>query len=346
LLPEAAIAKVSNKPIKLIVNTHAHADHFGANEALAKGDAAIVAHDKLRERMTRGFTAFNQAIPPSLPDALPTVTYADAMTLHFNGETIELFHPPNAHTDSDTLVHFKRANVIHASGTIGGDGGYPFFDMGSGGSLAGTIVAQDKMLSLADDNTRIVADEGNPASTETLKASRDMLVTLRARVQKLIDEGKSENEAVASKPTKDFDARWVHQGNFVTGARVSIPQGRHTADNATVGLLRGRQSLRARELAQLVVRRGDFPVCTNRGEGFDQRFRIRDRDPILEDARRRQLDALTHGELVAVRGERVEQRVLANGHGVDDERVLFPMAGGITGERRVVEDSLRRLSAV
>jgi cyclase len=214
---KAAIARVSSKPIRVIVNTHAHADHFGANEALAKGGATIVAHDKLRERMARGFTAFNQVIPPSLPAALPTVTYADAMTLHFDGETVQLFHPPNAHTDSDTLVHFTRANVIHASGTIGGDGGYPFFDMGSGGSLAGTVVAQDKMLLLADDKTRIVADEGEPASTESLKASRDMLVTLRARVQRLIGEGKSENETVAAKPTKDFDAKWVHQGNFVTG---------------------------------------------------------------------------------------------------------------------------------
>jgi glyoxylase-like metal-dependent hydrolase (beta-lactamase superfamily II) len=219
----AAIAKVSDKPIKFIINTHAHADHFGANEALAKGGASIVAHDNLRERMAKGqyLAAFNQTIPPSPPAALPTLTYADAMTLHFDGETIQLFHPPNAHTDNDTLVHFKRANVIHASGTIGGDGGYPFFDMSSGGSLAGTIVAEDKMLSLADAQTRIVADEGDPASTETLKASRDMLVTLRARVQKLIDEGKSENEVVAAKPTKDFDARWVHQGNFVTGDTIT-----------------------------------------------------------------------------------------------------------------------------
>jgi len=214
---KAAIARVSSKPINLIVNTHAHADHFGANEALARGGATIVAHDSLRDRMAKGFTAFNQAIPPSPPAALPTATYADAMTLHFDGETIQLFHPPNAHTDSDTLVHFKRANVIHASGTIGGDGGYPFFDLGSGGSLAGMIVAEEKMLSLSDDKTRIVADEGDPASTATLKASRDMLVTLRARVQKLIDEGKREDEAVATKPTKDFDARFVHQGNFVTG---------------------------------------------------------------------------------------------------------------------------------
>src|SRR5215470_12054230 len=213
----AAIAKVSNKPIKLIINTHAHADHFGANAALAKGGAAIVAHDKLRERMAKGFTAFNQAIPPSPPAALPTLTYADAMTIHFDGETVQLFHPPNAHTDNDTLVRFKRANVIHASGTIGGNGGYPFFDMSSGGSLAGTIAAEEKMLSLSDGKTRIVADEGEPASTADLKASRDALVMIKARVQRLIDEGKSEAEAIAAKPTRDLDARWAPRGGFLSG---------------------------------------------------------------------------------------------------------------------------------
>jgi cyclase len=114
-------------------------------------------------------------------------------------------------------VHFKRANVIHASGTIGGDGGYPFFDIGSGGSLSGMIAAEEKMLSLSDAGTRIVADEGAPASTAMLRASRDMLVALRTRVQKLIADGKSEDEAVAAKPTKDFDAQFVHQGNFLTG---------------------------------------------------------------------------------------------------------------------------------
>jgi len=216
---KAAIAKVSDKPIKLVINTHAHADHFGSNELLAKGGATIVAHETLRERMAKGqyLAAFNQTIPPSPPVALPTVTYTDAMVIHFGGETIQLFHPVGAHTDNDTLVHFKRANVIHASGTIGGDGGYPFFDMSSGGSLVGTIAAEEKMLSLSDANTKIVADEGAPASTADLKASRDALVTIRARVQKLIDEGKSVDEAVAAKPTQDLDARWVHQGSFLTG---------------------------------------------------------------------------------------------------------------------------------
>src|SRR5688572_20447333 len=135
-------------------------------------------------------------------------------------------------------------------------------------------------------------------------------------------------------------------------ARTPAPRSpwlRHTTGSIeayVLLLLRGRQSLRARELAQLVVRRRHLPIRTNRGEGFEQRFRIHDRDPILEDARRREPDALAHGELIAVRRERIEQRVLANGHGVHDERVPFPMPGGIAGERRIVEDSLRRLAAV
>lgn len=174
---------MSAKPIKCVINTHAHADHFGANELMAQGGAVIIGHDALRERMAKGqyLAAFNQTIPPSRAAALPTVTYAEAMTLHFDGETVELFHVPGAHTDNDTLVRFKRANVIHASGAIGGNGGYPFFDMSSGGSLAGTIAAQEKMLSLSDDTTRIV------------------------RVQRLIDEGKSEAEAIAAKATRDLD---------------------------------------------------------------------------------------------------------------------------------------------
>jgi len=216
---KAAIARVSTKPIKLVINTHAHADHFGANELMAQGGAVIIGHEALRGRMAKGqyLAAFNQTIPPSPPAALPTVTYADAMTIHFDGETVELVHVPGAHTDNDTLVRFTRANIIHASGTIGGDGGYPFFDMSSGGSLAGTIAAEEKMLSLSDDKTRIVADEGDPASTADLKASRDALGVIKARVQKMIDEGKSEAEVIAAKPTKDLDARWAPRGGFLSG---------------------------------------------------------------------------------------------------------------------------------
>ena len=216
---KAAIASLGGKPIRFIITTHAHADHFGGNEALAEGGAVIVAHDNVRARMVSGqkIPAFNQVIPPSAPAALPGVTYAGAMTLHFGGETIELIHAPRAHTDNDSLVFFHRANVIHTSGTFGNDQTYPFFDLSSGGSLSGTIAAQEKILSLANDRTHIIADEGEPSTRAALQASHDALVVVRARVQKLIDEGKSEEQAIAAKPLRDLDAAWVHPGGFLTG---------------------------------------------------------------------------------------------------------------------------------
>ena len=216
---EAAITSLSGKPIRYIITTHAHADHIGGNEALAKGGAVIVAHDNARARMVSGqkIPAFNQVIPPSAPAALPRLTYAGAMTLYFGGETIELIHVPRAHTDNDSVVFFHRANVIHTTGTFGNDQTYTFFDIASGGSLGGTIAAQEKVLALANDRTRIIADEGEPSTRAALQASHDALVVVRARVQKLIDEGKSEEQAIAAKPLQDLDATWVHAGGFLTG---------------------------------------------------------------------------------------------------------------------------------
>lgn len=218
----SAIARVTPKPVRLVINTHAHADHFGANELFAKGGALIVGHDKLRERMEKGqyLAAFNQTVPPSPAVALPTITFDDTMTIHFGGETVELFHVPNAHTDNDALVRFKRANVIHASGTIG-DAGYPFFDMSSGGSLAGTIAAEARMLALADDRTRILPDEGAPADKAFLETSHDALARILSRVQTLVAEGKSEEQVIAAKPTKDLDAPFVKPGAFLTGDAIT-----------------------------------------------------------------------------------------------------------------------------
>ncbi len=216
----AAVAKVSQgKPIRWVVNTHSHADHFGGNEAMARAGAVIIAQETLRERMAKGqyLAAFNQTIPPSPPAALPTITYADGLTLRLDGETVELIHVPAAHTDNDSLVFFRRANVIHMSGTYNAANSYPFYDSSSGGSLKGVIAAQERALALADANTRIIADEGAPGTTASLKAMHAMLITLRDRVQALIDQGKSEAEAIAAKPTQDLDAAWVPKGAFVTG---------------------------------------------------------------------------------------------------------------------------------
>ena len=218
-----ALAKVSGgEPLRYIVNAHAHADHFGGNEALAKGGAIIISQENVRRRMVSGqyIAVFNQTIPPSPPAALPRLTYGDQMTIHLDGETVELIHVPAAHTDSDSIIHFIRANVVHIGGSFGAGSSYPFYDLSSGGSLDGVIKVQERVLAFADDNTRIIADEGEPEGKRQLQAEHDMVVTLRGRVQKLIDQGKTEAEAVAAKPTADLDPIWVHNGGFLTGDRA------------------------------------------------------------------------------------------------------------------------------
>jgi len=114
----AAVRRVSDRPIKYVINSHIHGDHHGGNEAMIKAGVTVIAHEKVRSRMaTGGRDAFsNQPIPPAVPGALPIVTYRDAMTVYFNGETIDLIHAPPSHTDSDTIVYFRNANVIFVGG--------------------------------------------------------------------------------------------------------------------------------------------------------------------------------------------------------------------------------------
>jgi glyoxylase-like metal-dependent hydrolase (beta-lactamase superfamily II) len=215
----AAVARVSDKPVRYVINAHAHADHFGGNEVMARDGAVIIAQENVRKRMASGqyIAAFNQVIPPSAPDALPVITYGDAMSIHLDGETVDLIHPLSAHTDSDSVIYFRTANVVHIGGSYGAGTSYPFYDISSGGSLNGVIALQERVLRMIDDNTRIIADEGAPEGKSGLQAEHDMLVKLRDRVQQLIREGRSEAEVIAAKPSADLDPTWVPKGGFLTG---------------------------------------------------------------------------------------------------------------------------------
>ena len=202
-----ALATLSPQPPRFVVNTHWHGDHTGGNENLAAKGSVIVAHDQVRRRMsTEQFSEFLQRkTPPSPGGALPVVTYNDSLSLHVNGDELRGHHAPHAHTDGDTVVHFKKANVIH-TGDLFFHGMYPFIDLDSGGSVTGLIAAVDKILEIADDRTRIIPGHGKVTDRAGLAAYRKMLAETSARAERLVKEGKSLAEAQAAKPNADYDA--------------------------------------------------------------------------------------------------------------------------------------------
>ncbi len=205
----AAIATIHPGPLRFVLNTHWHGDHTGGNENLGKAGTLVVAHDNVRVRMsTEQFnTVFADTTPPSPAAALPVVTFNDAVTLHLNGEEIHAFHVPPAHTDGDAIVHFRRANVIHA-GDIYFNGMYPFIDIDSGGSIRGVLAAVDRILALADANTHIIPGHGPLSNRIELERYRAMLAGVVDAIAPAIGRGATLEEVVAAAPTATFDAIW------------------------------------------------------------------------------------------------------------------------------------------
>ncbi len=203
------IAKLSDAPVRFVVNTHWHGDHTGGNENLGKAGAIIVAHANVRRRMSeRQFMeVFDRTVEPSPEAALPVVTFERSLTFHWNDETIEVVHVPPAHTDGDSFVHFRHANAIHA-GDLFFNGTYPFIDTGTGGHLAGMIQAVDRVLGRCDEKTRIIPGHGPLASRADLERYRRMLATTRDRIEPMVRAGRSRDEVIAAKPTADLDADW------------------------------------------------------------------------------------------------------------------------------------------
>ena len=206
---QAAVAEISEQPIRFLINTHWHYDHTGGNENLGNAGAVIVAHDGVRRRLEAGglIEFFNNQIPPAPKAALPVITFADSVTFHLNGDQIHVFHVPPAHTDGDSIVHFKKANVVHM-GDLFFNGLYPFIDGSSGGSVDGVIAAAEKVLGMIDDETKIIPGHGPLAGRAELAAYVEMLQGVRAEVGALVEAGKSLEEAIAAKPTAAWDDPW------------------------------------------------------------------------------------------------------------------------------------------
>lgn len=205
----AAIAKLTPKPVRFVLNTHWHGDHTGGNENFGKAGAVIVAHDNVRKRMNSDqfIELMRMATKPGPKASLPVVTFAGDISFHLNGDEIHGVHMPHAHTDGDTVVFFTKGDIVHM-GDVYFNGMYPFIDTSSGGRVDGVIAACDRVLAVTTPATRIIPGHGPLSDAAGLKAYRDMLAAVSARVRALLAEGRSDAEIVAARPSRDYDEKW------------------------------------------------------------------------------------------------------------------------------------------
>lgn len=195
----AAIKQVSTGPIRFMVNTHVHPDHTGGNENFAKLGVTLLSSDPLRTRLGSGAR-------PAPPAALATITYDGPVTVHMNGDDVQLIRVRSAHTDGDTMVKFVKADVI-MSGDFYRQIGYPFPDRNNGGSVQGLIDGLKQMADAAGPNTTIVPGHGTVVKKAEVLAHRDMAIAVRDKVVALVKQGKTADEIVAAKPTVEYDAK-------------------------------------------------------------------------------------------------------------------------------------------
>ncbi len=204
-----ALDMIGKAPVKTAIDTHWHFDHSDNNGALRAAGATLFAHENTKKRMSETHTlaVLNLTFPPSPAAALPQQTFQQSHKVMMNGESVALVHIPPAHTDSDIYIHFEKANVLQ-TGDVFFNGIYPYIDDGTGGSVSGMIAGATKLLAVADKNTKIVPGHGPLGNKADLMKYRDMLSTVRERLQKLKSSGKTVQEAVAAKPLDDLDPVW------------------------------------------------------------------------------------------------------------------------------------------
>ena len=196
----AAIKQISDGRIRFLVNTHVHGDHTGGNENIGKLGATILARENLRARLVKPAPRANgQPGTPAPPAALPVLTYDAPLTIHMNGEDVQLIPVPAAHTDGDTMVYFPTANVI-MTGDFYRSTGYPNIDRGNGGTMNGMLAGFDAIINLGRADTKIVPGHGAIVDKAAVAAHKAMMEGVRDKVAALV--GKTRRRTKSSRPSR------------------------------------------------------------------------------------------------------------------------------------------------
>lgn len=207
----AALANITSKPIKFILNTHYHGDHTGGNIEFAK-DGPIIAHENVRKRLQTGTTTLGRQTPPAPKEALPVITFNDRATVHVNGEDIRALHMPHGHTDGDAVIEFTQSNVVH----MGDDffnGTFPFVDLDNGGSVRGMLMNLEAIIARVRDDTKVIPGHGPLGDKAALRVFAEMIRASMAAVDTAMKSGKTLDQIKQEKVLAPWE-KWA--SGFIT----------------------------------------------------------------------------------------------------------------------------------
>lgn len=207
----AAIRQLNSGEIRFLINTHVHGDHTGGNENMGKLGVAILARDEVRVRL----------LAQSPKDALPVLTYSDAITIHLNGEEVHAFPVPPAHTDGDSYIHFRNSDVIH-TGDVFRTTAFPVIDTNNGGTLDGTLQALGILIGTAGANTKIVPGHGGVSSRADVIGFRDMVQDVKTRVAEMVARGMTYAQVAAANPTAAYNDRYGDPDRFLRAVYTEL----------------------------------------------------------------------------------------------------------------------------